>query len=269
MDEPEPKKCDNCDRLTAKLKSLEETVDRLLKRIEELERAGKRQADPFSKGDPKKSPKRPGRKPGGEYGRQALRPRPERSTRSSTYLCQRPVLTAAVTSRRSASRSSSRRTCPRSSRSSAASTSTSVAAGAVTAGSSAPPAPDLRRSRSGRRPARTEPNVAFATALNKVYGPSWAKVAHLIEKGFGVKASASAYCRAATRLGEKLDPTYDALARRVAASPIVYPDETGWRVGGHRRWLWVFVAGPVTLYRIAASRGARSPRRSSAATTPA
>ncbi|MFZ5475212.1 MAG: hypothetical protein ACOZNI_00430, partial [Myxococcota bacterium] len=84
--------------------------------------------------------------------------------------------------------------------------------------------------------------LAFATALNKVYGPSWAKVAHLIEKGFGIKATPSAYCRAATRIGEKLKPTYDALAERVAASPEVYPDG-------------VFVAGPVTLYRIAASRG--------------
>ncbi|MCW8138462.1 MAG: hypothetical protein KIT58_06105 [Planctomycetota bacterium] len=46
---PPPPKCENCDKLAAKVKTLEETVDRLLKRIEELERAGKRQAGPFSK----------------------------------------------------------------------------------------------------------------------------------------------------------------------------------------------------------------------------
>src|SRR6185503_18445089 len=76
--EPTPPKCENCDKLGAKVKTLEETVERLLKRIEELERAGKRQAGPFSKGDPKKNPKRPGRKPGSEYGRQGLRSKPEK-----------------------------------------------------------------------------------------------------------------------------------------------------------------------------------------------
>ena len=45
-------------------------------RIEELElarRAGKRQAAPFSKGEPKSDPRKPGRKPGEDYGRKAHR----------------------------------------------------------------------------------------------------------------------------------------------------------------------------------------------------
>lgn len=251
---PKPK-CENCERLEAKVKSLEEQIDRLLKRIEELERAGKRQAGPFSKGDPKRNPKRPGRKPGGEYGRQAHRPRPAKvdevvdvplppdcpdcggeveeirvAEQFQTDLPPVQPITRRFDVHLGRCSCCDRRIQPRH----PLQTSDALGAAAVQLG----------------------PNVlAFATALNKVYGPSWAKVAHLIEKGFGLKASASAYCRAATRLGEKLEPTYAALARRVASSPIVYPDETGWRVGGHRRWLWVFVAGPVTLYRIAASRG--------------
>ena len=36
-------------------------------------RAGKRQAAPFSKGEPKANPQRPGRKPGEKYGRKARR----------------------------------------------------------------------------------------------------------------------------------------------------------------------------------------------------
>jgi hypothetical protein len=67
--------------------------------------------------------------------------------------------------------------------------------------------------------------------------------------------SASALCRAGLRVGERLEPTQTSLERAVAASPIVHPDETGWRCGGHRRWLWTFVAADVTVYRIAASRG--------------
>jgi transposase len=41
----------------------------------------------------------------------------------------------------------------------------------------------------------------------------------------------------------------------VQASPVVAPDETGWRVGGRRAWLWAFAGDGMTVYRIAAGRG--------------
>ena len=67
-------KCDNCPRVRA----LEAEVAALRRKVDELMRAGKRQAAPFSKGEPKPDPKRPGRKPGKDYGRRAHRPRPRR-----------------------------------------------------------------------------------------------------------------------------------------------------------------------------------------------
>jgi transposase len=45
------------------------------------------------------------------------------------------------------------------------------------------------------------------------------------------------------------------LVAGVQASPVVAPDETGWRVGGRRAWLWAFAADGMTVYRIAAGRG--------------
>jgi len=45
--------------------------------LEAARRAGKRQAAPFSKGDPKKDPQRPGRKRGPEYGAKAHRQVPD------------------------------------------------------------------------------------------------------------------------------------------------------------------------------------------------
>ena len=54
--------------LRERVATLEDMVNRLLKRVDELERAGKRQASPFSKGDPKEKPKKPGRKKGGKCG---------------------------------------------------------------------------------------------------------------------------------------------------------------------------------------------------------
>ena len=39
-------------------------------------------------------------------------------------------------------------------------------------------------------------------------------------------------------------------------SPVVSPDETGWRIGGRNAWLWDFVTPDATVYRIEHSRGA-------------
>jgi transposase len=242
-------------KLEAKVKSLEETIERLLGRIDELERAGKRQAGPFSKGDPKPDPKRPGRKPGNDYGTQAFRVAP---TEVDEVIPVRlpvccPRCGGRVHRRRVAHqfqtdlppvRPITRRF--------------DVEIGECEdCGERVQPRHELQTSDAlGAAAVQLGPNVlAFAAALNKVYGPSWAKVAHLVEKAFGLKAAASTYCRATLRLGDRLGPTYELLKASVAASPIVYPDETGWRVGGHRRWLWVFVAAQVTVYRIAPSRG--------------
>jgi transposase len=57
---------------------LEAELARIKGQLEEAERAGKRQAAPFSKGPPKTHPKRPGRKAGHPP---AHRPRPERIDR--------------------------------------------------------------------------------------------------------------------------------------------------------------------------------------------
>ncbi len=50
--------------------------ERLRGQVEELRRASKRQAAPFSKGEPKPDPRRSGRKGGGSYGTKAHRAGP-------------------------------------------------------------------------------------------------------------------------------------------------------------------------------------------------
>lgn len=56
----------------------QDRIEVLQRSLEEVRRAGKRQAAPFSKGDPKTQPKRPGRKAGEAHGRHGHRPVPER-----------------------------------------------------------------------------------------------------------------------------------------------------------------------------------------------
>ena len=57
------------------------------------------------------------------------------------------------------------------------------------------------------------------------------------------------------RAARDAGPTYTALREQVRNSPLVTPDETGWRVGAVRHWLWVFVAPKTTVYAIRAGRG--------------
>src|SRR5512133_2014285 len=72
------------ERLRAERERLQELNDRLRGEVEALRRAAKRQAAPFSKGDPTPHPKRPGRKPGAAYGRHAHRPVPEQVDQAVT-----------------------------------------------------------------------------------------------------------------------------------------------------------------------------------------
>ena len=42
---------------------------------------------------------------------------------------------------------------------------------------------------------------------------------------------------------------------------MVTPDETGWRVGGVRHWLWTFVTPDTTVYASAPAGGSTMPPR--------
>src|SRR5919197_1481395 len=66
------------DRLRRANQQLQTRVRKLTGQVEELRRAAKRQAAPFSRDTPTPHPRRPGRKPGAAYGRRARRPIPQR-----------------------------------------------------------------------------------------------------------------------------------------------------------------------------------------------
>jgi transposase len=70
-----------------------------------------------------------------------------------------------------------------------------------------------------------------------------------------VSVTAGGVVQAVGRTAQRARPTYQALVQAVRASPVVAPDETGWRVGGAKAWLWAFVGDQVTVYRIACGRG--------------
>jgi transposase len=96
--------------------------------------------------------------------------------------------------------------------------------------------------------------VALAAWLSKGLGMPAGKIARLLGH-LGLQVTPGGVTQAIARAARACPPTYQALVEGVRASPVVAPDETGWRVGGGKAWLWTFVGEGVTAYRIAHGRG--------------
>jgi transposase len=213
-------------------------IEELERRSDELRRRGKRQAAPFSKGEPKAQPRRPGRKPGSEYGRHAVREVPEHIDETIEVEC--PVY------------------CPH-------------CHGQVRLESTdrqyqvdLPPVrphsielvlhwglcQQCGRRVQGRHPRQVSDAVhvgqvhlgpgvvGLAASLQKAGGLSYGKITTLLANWMGLRVARSTLCRALARLAKKARPTYEGLVAAIRGSPVVYPDETGWRVGGRSAWLW-------------------------------
>jgi transposase len=97
--------------------------------------------------------------------------------------------------------------------------------------------------------------VALAIDLNKVGGLSYGKIATLLYKMSGLRVARSTLCRAIQRAASKAQPIYDECVDSLRKSPVVYPDESGWRIGGLSSWLWAFTNGRETVYSIQRGRG--------------
>jgi len=97
--------------------------------------------------------------------------------------------------------------------------------------------------------------IAFAIDLNKTVGASDGKIARFFRDAFALTVNRSTLRRAFLRTARKAEPLYEHIKTLVRSSPVVYPDETGWKVAGHREWLWTFVGQDATLYDIEPSRG--------------
>lgn len=73
--------------------------------------------------------------------------------------------------------------------------------------------------------------------LNKYLGLSLGKIAALLREWFRLRVRPSGVTHAPHRAARQAAPTYAALCDQVRGSPVVSPDETSWKIGGHLRWL--------------------------------
>ncbi len=242
------------DRLQREVERLRQQVDHLKRQLEDARRAGYRQAAPFAKAlNP--APKRPGRKPGKAYGRKARRRVPPHidetyeaplppccpgcgdgvietgvATQYQEELPVPQVVVRAFQVHVGRCRGCGRRVQGRH----ALQTSDALGAAAAQLGPQA---------------------VAFAVILNKQLGLSYGKIATLLQQQYRLTVTRGGLVQAVHRAAHHAQPTYAALCATVRGSPMVSPDETGWKVGGQLQWLWAFVRPDTTVYRIQPGRG--------------
>jgi len=249
-------------RVLERLAELEKEVERLRRENEwlrrELEkalRAAKRQAAPFSRQAVQEHPRKPGRKAGSGYGRAHWRPIPEpvEETLEAPLPPHCPHCGGAVEVERIAEQYQTELPPirPRHLR-------IRVEVGRCR---------QCGKRLQGRHPQQTSDAlgvaasqlgpqaVAGAVWLVKGLGLSHEKARAVLEQWGGLSVSRSGLCRAIARAGRKAEPTYQHLVQIVRRSPVVSPDETGWKVAGRLWWAWVFATSEVTVYAIQPGRG--------------
>jgi len=245
--EPQPE-CPGC-------RALRKEVAELRRIIEELRRAGKRQAGPFSKGPPKPKPKRPGRKPGDEYGTQFCRSEPERI--DETYQAELP------------------HACPHCGGACVIETHTAEQFQTevvtklvhrkfvVHVGQCDGCGQHLQ----GRHPLQTSGALgaagvqlggkthAMISWLNKRLGLSHGKIREFFQRVFDLTISRATSCRSMLRTAQLAEPAVAEIKQEIRGSPAIVPDETGWRIGGSSAWLHVAVGETETVVQVERSRG--------------
>jgi transposase len=245
--------CPGCAQRDRRIADLEARIAALEAKLQELSRAGKRQAAPFSKGPPKADPKTPGRKAGKDYGTKAFRaipraidevleaPLPQRCNcggvivpdkiepQYQTEIPRRPIYRqfnvhighCELCGERVQGRHSLQ-------------TSDALGCCASQLG------PDAQ---------------AAIVHLNKDAGLSHGKISTLFSTLFGIPVTRGGVCQAMLRAAGRCLPHYHAIILNVAQAPWIVPDETGWRVGGMPAWLHTFVTEHAVAYLVARERG--------------
>jgi transposase len=245
------------ERLRQDNERLQRELDQTRGELDQARRQAKRQAAPFSKGQPKARPKRPGRKRGAAHGRHGHRqpPPPEQIDE----VLEAPLPAA----------------CPHCG---STVTQTEVAAQYQM---EIPRRPLVRQFNvhigcccgcgqrvQGRHPLQTSDALGAAAAqvgpdaqaavvtLNKTIGLSHGKVVAVFGFLLGIPLTRGASAQIVLRVARRLGPAHQEVRDDVKASPCLTPDETGWRVGGNPAWLHAWVGERATCYAIDRQRSA-------------
>jgi transposase len=251
--------CPGCAQRDRRIADLEARNAALEAKLQQVSRAGKRQAAPFSKGPPKADPKRPGRKAGRDYGTQASRAIPSvideflEAPLPGHCDCGGAIVPDKIEHQYQ---------------------------------TEIPRKPIHRQFNvhvghcercgervQGRHPLQTSDALgccasqlgpdaqATIVQLNKDAGLSYGKISTFFSTVFGIPVTRGGACQAMLRAAGRCLPHYHSIVLNIARAPWVVPDETGWRIGGGSAWLHTFVAEQLVAYLVASERGLEASSR--------
>lgn len=256
------KPCENCSKLESRIAELERVVieqakviqdqAQLIKELQDEQRKGKRQAQPFSKGKSLLAKKKPGRRP--SQGHFDYRREPEKVTQTiKTSLPECPDCGHSLDTRKA----------HRNWQTDLPVTEPQVTCFETESGW-CPQCRERKRSlcvgqivsADGAAAHGVGPKLKAASAtLKHRYGIPFRKQTELFETLFGLKITPSGLCQSGQSMSSRLKVVYKEIAELLTQAANVNCDETGWRVGTASSWLWVFGNAENTLYRIEPTRG--------------
>jgi|SRR5262245_3287862 len=243
--------CPGCTQRECRIGELEKSnarlqaeCERLKAQLDEAQRSSKRQAAPFSKGEPKKNPRSTARPKGAAYGKHGQRLPPpadqidqtleaplpehcpfcggdiaEEDEVDSQYQEDIPVKPRRrlILIHKGTCRACGRRVHGRHP------VQTSAAVGAAAS--------------------QIGPNAQAAiVSLNKKAGLSYGKIVDHFRDTYGLHLTRSACAQIVLRASRRLQPAYEEIQQHLRQARHLSPDETGWRLGGRLVWLHGWVA---------------------------
>ena len=238
--------------LEKRLEQLEAEMQRLTELLETAQRRGKRQATPFSRGEPKVTPKTPGRKAGHPASH---RPIPDKVDRveeaplpNACFKCGGPLLEDEVHVQYQID-------IPRPIPVTVTQFNIHVGHCEVCGQHVQGRHTEQTSDALGAAAVQIGPNaLGLAAELKHEMGLPYGKTAKVLSTATELDVQPSTLARASQRLATKCQPTYRRLILRLRQSAVAHVDETGWKVGGHSAWLWVFANDGVSVYVIDPSR---------------
>ncbi|WZP00336.1 transposase [Isosphaeraceae bacterium EP7] len=98
---------------------------------------------------------------------------------------------------------------------------------------------------------------ATIALLGGAYRLSKRRIVAMLKDLLGLSISPGMVCKAERACSEALATPVGAVYIHVKDSPAAGVDETGWKLGGKRAWLWMAVTAGATAFRVTATRGAK------------
>lgn len=96
--------------------------------------------------------------------------------------------------------------------------------------------------------------TATAAILQSCFRQSKRQAKLFFESVFNVAASTGWLTKLKNRVTDNLRPAYNELHHAVSEQPRLGIDETPWKESNKNAWMWTFVSGKFTVFKVAASR---------------